>query len=86
MEQEFAKLLAERLKKIELGQSDLAAALAGRGIPTSRQVVHRWCAGETRPEPWKWGVLLDTLLVPAAERKGWEEALAARPPVRSEVA
>lgn len=74
----FATLLSDRLDSMDSTQAALAAELTKRSIETTRQAVHDWCQGKSRPEPWKWSTLLDALAIPMAERPRWEEALKAR--------
>src|SRR5688500_17367391 len=74
----FARLLTDRLQALDMTQVQLATHLTDRGIPTTKQSVHAWCTGETRPETWKRNTLYDVLAVPLAERADWTEALLAR--------
>src|SRR5688572_5951759 len=74
----FAELLANRLKDLDMSQVQLAAHLTERGIPTTKQAVHLWCRGESRPETWKRITLYDVLAVPLGDRDAWTDALLER--------
>lgn len=71
----FAELLTARLAELTLTQADLARHLTTNGIPTTKQSVHAWASGETRPEGWKRHAIYDYLGLTRTERATWTEAL-----------
>lgn len=82
----FHELLTEHLKKMQapdgedsVTQAALARELVRRCIPTTKQAVHDWCHGRSRPESWKWSTLLDALGIPFTDRERWTDALTAKP-------
>lgn len=78
----FGEALESHLGAMRVSQSDLAAELTRRGVPTTRAVVNTWVRNKARPEPWKWSTLLDSLGVSFVERRNWEALLQARTPER----
>ena len=78
MPETFGRRLAGRLDELKLTQADLARYLKDRGIPTTRQSVNAWCAGETRPATWKRTAIYDFLAIAPRDRGDWTELLLAR--------
>lgn len=72
----IADLIKARLGAMGFGPPDLRQALARRGLEITRQSIHGWLSGETRPTPANVLLLWDVLVVPVDERETWMAALA----------
>jgi len=72
----IADLINARLGAMGLGAPDLRRALERRGVDITRQSIHAWLHGVTRPTPANVLVLWDVLVVPIEEREAWMAALA----------
>jgi hypothetical protein len=72
----IAERMNGRLASMKCGAPALREELARRGLAVTRQSVHAWLSGETKPTPANLLVILDALAIPMAEHAEWLSALA----------
>lgn len=73
----IADLINGRLRDMAMGAPELRKELERRGVEITRQSIHAWLSGQSRPSPANLLVLWDVLVVPMDEREAWMVALAA---------
>lgn len=76
----MGRLIGDRLKALRQEPSDLVRELERVGTAVSRQSVHNWITGKTRPSRAHLLALFDVFLIPIEEQAAWQRASAAWTP------